>query len=145
MPYCRDRNQLMKGIIFSLDANLAMKGIVLLLICLAVLSAGCVQKESGNGKAGSTSPLSAEITSLKFGEIFTGDQEVRFDSDVTGGKAPYTYKWTSNIDGVMSTGRSFSKSASEMGKGEHSIILKVTDDAGNSTEASVTIYVFDKS
>lgn len=133
----------MEGAIFSSIVDPTMRGIVLLLICMVLLSAGCIQKEGGskNTSAAGMSPLSVAITSLKAGEIFSGDKDVKFDSEVKGGKEPYAYKWTSNIDGVISNSKSFTEKTSKMGKGEHTIILMVADASGSSAEGSVQIWV----
>jgi hypothetical protein len=56
---------------------------------------------------------------------------------VKGGQGPYTYKWISNIDGVLSTSTSFRQNPSKLSKGGHMIVLKVTDARGNSGEGSV--------
>jgi len=66
---------------------------------------------------------------------------VKFDGDVTGGKKPYSYRWSSSLDGTLSTEESFAKPPSEMSKGRYTIILTVTDDAGTSGQASITVTV----
>ncbi len=131
----------MEGAISPSSYYPAMKGIILLSVFLVLISAGCIQKEASSDKSVSTGPLSVKITSLKPGEIFSDGKDVLFDSEVKGGKEPYTYKWTSNINGVMSTGKSFTRKFSEIGKGEHTIILKITDATGSTAEGSVDIYV----
>jgi hypothetical protein len=125
-----------------------MKGILLVAICIALLFAGCVEKKDSIDKS-STTPAGSEdkvsekiivtITSPKAGEILQGNKDVSFDSMVKGGQGPYTYKWTSNIDGVLSTSTSFRQNPSKLGKGGHMIVLKVTDARGNSGEGSVMI------
>ncbi|MDM7912413.1 MAG: hypothetical protein QUS09_04885, partial [Methanotrichaceae archaeon] len=85
--------------------------------------------------------LSIAITSPKAGDILTGDNEFDFSADTKGGKGPYTYSWTSNIDGPLSTEKSFSMKASGLSKGEHNLILKVTDSSDNSAQSSVLIRV----
>jgi hypothetical protein len=125
-----------------------MKGILLVAICIALLFAGCVEKKDSIDKSSTTPAGSAEkvtdkiivtITSPKAGEILQGNKDVSFDSMVKGGQGPYTYKWTSNIDGVLSTSTSFRQNPSKLGKGGHMIVLKVTDARGNSGEGSVMI------
>lgn len=137
-----------------------MKRVALLLICAVLLSAGCVEKNSKNsggsaasaapGKAvtekgidkAAAEPLSAVIISPKAGEILSRNSEFKFDSIVKGGKEPYTYSWTSNMQsGVLSTDQSFTKNLSKLNVGEHNIILKVTDASGNSAEASVVALI----
>jgi hypothetical protein len=125
-----------------------MKGILLVAICIALLFAGCVEKKDSIDKSSTTPVGSADkvsdkiivtITSPKAGEILQGNKDVSFDSMVKGGQGPYTYKWTSNIDGVLSTSTSFRQNPSKLGKGGHMIVLKVTDARGNSGEGSVMI------
>jgi hypothetical protein len=125
-----------------------MKGILLVAICIALLFAGCVEKKDSIDKGSTTPAGSADkvsekilvtITSPKAGEILQGNKDVSFDSMVKGGQGPYTYKWTSNIDGVLSTSTSFQQNPSKLGKGGHMIVLKVTDARGNSGEGSVMI------
>ena len=125
-----------------------MKGILLVAICIALLFAGCVEKTDSIDKSSTTPGGSAEkvsekiivtITSPKAGEILQGNKDVSFDSMVKGGQGPYTYKWTSNIDGVLSTSTSFRQNPSKLGKGGHMSVLKVTDARGNSGEGSVMI------
>jgi len=125
-----------------------MKEILLVAICIALLLAGCVEKKDSIDKSSTTPGGSAEkvtdkiivtITSPKAGEILQGNKDVSFDSIVKGGQGPYTYKWISNIDGVLSTSTSFRQNPSKLGKGGHMMVLKVTDARGNSGEGSVMI------
>jgi hypothetical protein len=95
---------------------------------------------SGQASAGEDT-LSLAITSPRPGDILTGDKEFDFSADVKGGKGPYTYSWTSNIDGPLSSEKSFSRKASELSKGEHTLILKATDSSGSSAQSSVLIRV----
>ncbi len=138
-----------------------MKKMILLLICLVLLSAGCVQKDGKDGVSKNTSPataekvtsekantsktiteqLSAKIISPKIGDILPRNKEVKFESIVQGGQKPYTYSWTSNMNGVLSTKQSFTENTSKLNVGEHDIILKVTDASGSSVEASVVALI----
>jgi hypothetical protein len=130
-----------------------MNMIALVILLLALLCAGCVdQKESDDsskvdakttsGQASAVEDkLSTAITSPRAGDILTGDKEFDFSADVKGGKGPYTYSWISNIDGSLSSEKSFSMKASELSKGEHNLILKATDSSGNSAQSSVLIRV----
>jgi len=130
-----------------------MNGIALVILLLALLCAGCVDREGNDGgdevdaKTASSQASSGEdklslaITSPRPGDILTGDKEFDFSADVKGGKGPYTYSWTSNIDGPLSSEKSFSLKASELSKGEHTLILRVTDSSGSSAQSSVLIRV----
>lgn len=88
-----------------------------------------------------TEKLIVTITSPSAGEILHGNREVTFDGAAKGGKEPYSYSWSSNIDGALSTKSSFRQNPSRLGKGHHNIILTVTDAHGNSGQGSVLIEV----
>jgi hypothetical protein len=85
--------------------------------------------------------LSAQIISPIAGHILKGNEEVLFDSQVDGGQPPLTYKWTSNIDGILSTNKSFSIEPSNLSKGNHNIILQIIDSTGQSTQSSALVTV----
>jgi len=109
-----------------------------------------VEAFDGSGNVGSASvtvniqPLTVSITSPKDGNKFAREWDyIQFNSSVSGGIEPYTYKWTSSVDGVIGTTKSFSKnslSASGFGT-QHTITLSVTDSdsktATNSTKITV--------
>ncbi len=128
-----------------------MNRLLLVAICFAVLCTGCVeQKDSINNNPGQNSvkateesaeKLTATIASPTSGEILSGTKETDFDAIVEGGKEPYAYKWSSNIDGVLSTSKSFRQNPSRLSKGQHFIILNVMDANGTFAEASVIIQV----
>jgi hypothetical protein len=129
-----------------------MKKLLLVAICFALLCAGCVEQKSSvgqtkadlsstKGAAESIEKLTATITSPGSGEILAGSKEISFDAMVKGGKEPRAYSWSSNIDGVLSTSSSFRQSPSKLSKGQHILILKVTDANGASTQSSVIIQV----
>src|SRR5512137_396931 len=124
-----------------------MKWILLIALCLVFFCAGCLeQKESTNSNGGSAADKSASkptvtIISPKAGEILQGNRDVTFDAVVSAGKAPLSYRWSSSIDGELSTSRKFMQNPSRLSKGGHVIILKVTDAAGNSAQGSVLIEV----
>ncbi len=135
-----------------------MKKIVFAMLILALLCAGCVDKggkdNTGKDTAGNASAKSvaagtstgenqlfASITSPKHGDILSGNKDFNFAADVKGGKEPYTYSWTSNIDGPISSEKSFSLNPSKLSKGEHTLIFRVTDSSGSSAQSSVLIRV----
>ena len=126
------------------SANTAMKRALFVALCLALLCAGCVEQKSGVGQTKAdqnAEKLTATITSPGSGEILKGSSEINFEATVKGGKGPFTYRWSSNIDGVLSTSSSFRRSPSELSKGQHILILTVTDASGASTQSSVIIQV----
>lgn len=124
-----------------------MKRTALVIFLLVLLCTGCVEQKSSQNKTASQAgsshvdALSAAIISPKPGEILTGDKDVSFEASVKGGKKPYTYTWTSNLDGILSTKQSFNQKPSDLNKGEHNLILQVTDSSGNSTQSSVLFRV----
>ncbi len=119
--------------------------IISLLICLAAcLVAGC-SDQGEDEKAGpsdeSISELAVAITAPATGSVLSGEKAVKFDGEATGGKKPYSYRWSSSLDGTLSTERSFAKPPSEMSKGRYVVILTVTDGAETSGQASITVTV----
>jgi len=127
--------------------NSGMKWMIIIALCLALLSAGCVEKNSEtNGAKNSTATtdkarddLKVTITSPKAGEILQGDKDVSFASDVSGGKKPLNFVWSSSIDGELSTSQSLELNPSKLSKGGHVIILTVTDASGSSAQGTVLI------
>lgn len=124
-----------------------MKRLLIAAICLAFLAAGCIEeKGSGGSTAAKTAgdgedKLTATINSPSPGEILQGDNGVSFDSSISGGKSPYTFRWSSNIDGKLSDKKSYQQNPSKLSKGEHNLIMAVTDAAGRSAQATVIIQV----
>ncbi len=123
-----------------------MKWIVLIALSLVLLGAGCLeQKDSTTNDSESAADKSAKeptvtIASPKAGEILQGNRDVAFDA-VVSGKTPLSYRWSSSIDGELSTSRKFMQNPSQLSKGGHVIILKVTDASGASAQGSVLIEV----
>lgn len=131
-----------------------MKSIIILAICLALLSAGCMEREEsgGDGKdgvagtlepagAGSPEKIKVTINTPGSGQIIRGDEDISFDGSAEGGKGDLSYEWSSSIDGKLSASRSFKYDPAELGKGEHIIILKAMDESGNSGQGSVQVEV----
>lgn len=112
-------------------------------IFLALLCAGCLDQGSNesDSNSASTEKLTAAIISPHAGDILSTGQNYKFEGQVTGGQAPYTYSWSSSINGPISSDLSFSKKGSGLSPGEHILILKATDSTGESTQASVIIRV----
>jgi len=116
------------------------------MICLALICAICLgqlerdEKDIDATSVTNGSQLSAQITSPASGHILRGDQEVVFDSVVTGGKEPYSYRWSSNVDGTLSSDKSFTIKAINLTGGEHHIILDVKDASGQSAERTILIW-----
>ncbi|MDD4161964.1 MAG: PKD domain-containing protein [Methanothrix sp.] len=124
-----------------------MKRLLLVTICIVLLATGCVEQKDAGGKdttkatGESMEKLILTVTSPRAGEILQGNNDVNFDASVSGGKGPYTYRWSSNIDGTLSAKKSYRQTPSKLSKGEHNLILEVIDASGRSTQASVIIQV----
>ena len=124
-----------------------MKWIVLIALCLVLFCAGCLEQEDsttddgGNAADKSAKVPTVTITSPKAGEILQGNKDVSFDAVASAGLAPISYRWSSSIDGELSTSRKFMQNPSRLSKGGHVIILKATDAAGTSAQGSVLIEV----
>ncbi len=124
-----------------------MRWIVLIALCLSLLCAGCLENgskddgDTGNTPAKDDEKMTVTITSPSAGEILTGNKAVQFEANVNKGTSPYTFLWTSNIDGAISSTKSFRHSADQLSKGGHIIILKVTDAKGYSVQSSIQIEV----
>ncbi|RLJ01789.1 MAG: hypothetical protein DRP11_03855, partial [Candidatus Aenigmatarchaeota archaeon] len=86
-----------------------------------------------------SSSVRAIITSPKNEEVWDEDDTVTFDALVAGGTPPYTYTWTSSIDGLLSNSKTFTKTG--LSQGDHTITFTVTDSSGSSQSDSVTIHV----
>lgn len=113
---------------------------LVLVITLAVcLLAGCIGDNGGSGEKG-LPELEVLITSPSSGNIISGKERVEFGCQATGGKEPYSYSWSTPF-GQLSTKKSFSKSPSELKKGDQVVVAKVFDAAGNEKQASITITV----
>lgn len=98
-------------------------------------------EQPGDDAGSNVAPLSTAISAPRPGSILAGNKEYEFTSTANGGTEPYTYSWTSNIDGLLSTEKSFQQNASKLSKGEHNLILKVTDSSGDSGQSTVLIRV----
>ncbi|MGD8902863.1 MAG: S8 family serine peptidase [Anaerolineae bacterium] len=96
---------------------------------------------AGSGGGGGNTAPSVNIDSPADGASFTSGTSIGFsgiatdaqDGDLTGNLA-----WTSNLDGPVGIGGSFSATLSE---GTHTITASVTDSGGLSGEASITVVV----
>jgi hypothetical protein len=83
--------------------------------------------------------FSAKIISHIAGSILATENEVLFDSQIEGGQTPFSCSWTSNMNGVLSTNKSFSLRPSNLSKGNHVIILQVKDSSSQSAHGSVPL------
>jgi len=118
-----------------------MKRIFLAALCLAIFCTGCLEQKDGGSGKDLTKKLAVNIDSPKIGDILQGEKDVNFESSVSGGVAPFSYRWSSNIDGEISISSQFRQKPSRLSKGSHVIILQVTDASGNSAQGSTQIEV----
>jgi len=79
------------------------------------------------------------------GATYTGLEPVFFDAVAydteDGSLTGSSFVWTSDLDGFLGTGESFSLTAFDMTEGMHVITLTVTDSVGGTTRVSVTINI----
>lgn len=87
--------------------------------------------------------LAPEVSILEpiNGGTATTGRVVSFSSLVEGGTAPFTYNWSSNISGELSTSQNFNKN--DLVIGTHLITLEVTDIYGEKGTDSVEFTVSD--
>lgn len=122
-----------------------MTKLLLVLMCLVLLS-GCIEqkddkeKVATNAGMGLDEKITVTISSPRPGEILKADQDISFEATAKGGKEPYAYSWSSNINGALSKKSSFHQNPSELGKGQHTITATATDANGRSGRGSVRIY-----
>ncbi|MGB7533163.1 MAG: PQQ-binding-like beta-propeller repeat protein [Halobacteriota archaeon] len=76
-------------------------------------------------------PPTASIISISPTTALQGEDIIQFNGSGTDNDGEVKkYQWKSNIDGVISTSKSFSMPASELSLGTHTIFFKVKDDDG---------------
>lgn len=66
------------------------------------------------------------------------DSSVDFMSKAYGGSSPYSYNWTSSVDGFLESSDSFSR---VLARGTHKIKVEATDSAGQSASAEVEVNI----
>jgi len=84
-------------------------------------------------------PLTVSLTLTPAPSVYNNGELITFDSSTSGGIAPYSYSWNSNIDGIIGNTKTFNKN--DLTVGDHTITLTVTDPAGHSTTDSLVIHV----
>ncbi|MHC4696266.1 MAG: CARDB domain-containing protein, partial [Planctomycetota bacterium] len=83
-----------------------------------------------------------EITSPADGAMFDAGEPITFTAEPTGGDPPFTYEWSSNLDGVLGTGEPLE--VSTLSVGEHVVAVLAEDGAGRDDYDSITITVLPK-
>ncbi len=119
-----------------------MRRVFLIMVCLALFS-GCIEQKEDPAQSEEKIPdkVTVTINSPSGGQILQGDKEVLFEARAEGGVAPYSYRWSSNLDGELSTMDSFRYRPSDLAKGRHTIIVAAEDANGVSGRGSVQINV----
>ena len=119
-----------------------MRGVFLILVCLALFS-GCIEQKENLAQSEEKIPdkVTVTVNSPRGGQILQGDREVLFEARAVGGLAPYSYRWSSNLDGELSTMDSFRYRPSDLAKGRHTIIVAAKDANDISGRGSVQINV----
>lgn len=84
------------------------------------------------------SPLRVRIISPIQEGIYQLSEKIPFNASVTGGKRPYRWTWTSDIDGIIGDVREFSTTLS---LGMHRITLSVVDSTGSTAKDNGFIFI----
>jgi len=81
------------------------------------------------------------ITSPEDEGVFVHGESVSFDSSdlVAGGTPPYTFSWSSNLDGSIGNSQTFNTSSLSIG--DHTITLMITDFFGATGTANIVIHI----
>lgn len=85
------------------------------------------------------SSVKTKITSPENDSAFNYGDSITFDSLVAGGTPPYTFSWTSNIDGNIGNLQTFTKN--DLSVGDHIINLTVTDFLGDTDTKFIDIHI----
>ena len=133
---------LVEGVKFPQMVYSFMRRVFLIMVCLALFS-GCVEQKEDPAQSEEKIPdkVTVTINSPSGGQILQGDKEVLFEAGAVGGIDPYSYRWSSNLDGELSTKDSFRYRPSDLAKGRHTIIVAAEDANGVSGRGSVQINV----
>ena len=133
---------MVEGVKFPQMVYSLMRRVFLIMVCLALFS-GCVEQKEDLAQSEEKIPdkVTVTINSPSGGQILQGDREVLFEAGAVGGLDPYSYRWSSNLDGELSTRDSFRYRPSDLAKGRHTIIVAAEDANGISGRGSVQINV----
>ena len=115
----------------------------LLIIMGLVILSGCIEEkdDESNALENSRDWITVKISSPYYGQVLQGDKDVLFEVKANGGKEPYSYHWTSTINGELSNKNSFRLNPSDLKKGRHMIIVVATDANGVSGQGTAQINV----
>lgn len=113
-----------------------MKKTIFFLFATVALVCGCGGNKD-NGDTGDGTPLSVNFTFTP-AAVFAGD-EVSFDAEVKGGRAPYTYKWTMGSVEIDMNRASVKYTFHETGSPV--VKLDVTDGSGTTVQKKKVVVV----
>ncbi|MEA3449534.1 MAG: TIGR03790 family protein [Patescibacteria group bacterium] len=103
---------------------------------------GCCPSGCDSGNDDDCSSLNVNITAPTDNAYFKIDDWLGFDGSAIGGKAPYTFKWSSDKDGYLGEGQWFSyRIPTAANLGEHIMILEVEDADGIKSTDTITINI----
>ena len=84
--------------------------------------------------------LHVDITSPSDGSSFS-TETITFVAEATGGQTPYSYAWSSSIDGALGNGPTLPVDASTLSEGTHTIAVVATDPLPRIDDDSIEIAV----
>jgi hypothetical protein len=80
-----------------------------------------------------------EIVNPADGAAFSPNELISFEATASGGAEPYAFDWESDVDGVLGSGQTLA--ADTLSEGVHTITVTCTDDAGQNSSKSITVYI----
>jgi hypothetical protein len=87
-------------------------------------------------------PLRVSIGKPKNGQIVKEGNIVIFEAIASGGKTPYTYNWTSDVDGYLGKEKKFNyANLSKGANGSNTVTLTLSDSAGFIVRSMVTLTI----
>lgn len=136
-----DRDEAKKRVIY------AAVGLIFVLIAIPLVNylteeflpsfeCDCTSVGGGGVPGSENETLLVSIHTPVDGSEFDTDYLIEFTGSAFGGSAPYSYRWTSSVDGLIGNSNQF---RGYLSAGRHTITLEVTDGAGNYGSDSITI------
>jgi len=123
--------------------DIGIRGAAILLLLIAATACSTPGDGDGNGGVDGDAAPTVSITAPADSATFTSGATISFSgsaNDAEDGDLTADLAWTSDLDGTIDTGGDVTATLSD---GTHAVAASVTDSAGQSTSASVTITVGD--
>ena len=123
--------------------DIGIRGAAILLLLIAATACSTPGDGDGNGGVDGDAAPTVSITAPADSATFTSGATISFSgsaNDAEDGDLTADLAWTSDLDGTIGTGGDVTATLSD---GTHAVAASVTDSAGQSTSASVTITVGD--